>query len=396
MSSDFVLLKEKETYLGLGVISGTSADGLDVALVDFSGERQIPPRLVAFKTFPYPEEIRQWIQRVAAPEGGRVEEVCRLHAFLGHHTARRIVEFLRSQKVEPRDVDFIGSHGQTVCHLPEKISVAGIEFRSTLQLGDPSVIAQKTGILTVGDFRTSDVALGGEGAPLVPLFDWYVYTDPNRARLLVNLGGIGNLTFLPPGAEPEDVIGFDFGPANVLLDHFSRIHFGTPYDPDGRFARKGKINSWLLSFLMKDPFFHRIPPKSTGREYYLGPFLESLKSFPEYDRLSGQDLLATLAEFTACSLRFAVEHFLPASSKVAQIILSGGGARNSFLVERIRAQFHGVSVLSSDSFGFPDDAKEAACFAFLAFRTLKGLPANLPRVTGAERTAVLGKICLPC
>ena len=386
---------EKQGATAIGLMSGTSADALDIALVDlFPGESgRISLKLKAFKSVPYPVELQTRIKRIAAPNGGNVEEVCKLNAFLGHLFAENVLSFLQEQSLSPDDIDFIGSHGQTVAHFPEEEDWHGIRFRSTLQVGDPSVIAARTGILTVGDFRTADTALGGEGAPLVPIFDYLVFRDEKKSRLLVNIGGIANLTFLPAGAEPGDVIAFDTGPGNVLLDYLARRDFHLPFDRDGQIASRGKIDPGLVEELLQDEYFRRPPPKSTGPEYFLGPFLRRFQDACAARRLSAEDCLASAAELTALSLVRAVHQFLP--EQPGEVFLSGGGAENPFLVERIRFHLGVKEMKRSDDLGVPGEAKEAICFALLAYRTLKGEPSNLPRVTGARKAAVLGKICLP-
>ena len=386
--------KPDAPVFALGLMSGTSADGLDLALV-----KVFPPdgrvKLIDFQNVRYPVWLQRRIKNVAEPDGGTVAELCKLNAYLGHFFADCVRTFLQERKLAPDEVAFIGSHGQTVAHFPEEETWGEVPFRSTLQIGDPAVVAARTGILTVGDFRPADMALGGQGAPLVPLFDFLQFRHESRVRLLVNIGGIANLTFLPAGAKAEDVLAFDTGPGNVLLDELARRYFSLPFDQNGEIAARGKVSDEVVTLLLQDPYFSRRPPKSTGSEYFLGPFLRHFDELAAVHSLRPEDRMATAAELTARSIFLATERFVTASVEIGEVIVSGGGAENAFLMERLSRHFSACAVRKSDAYGVPSRAKEAMCFAALAFRTLHGLAANLPQATGAAEPAILGKICLP-
>jgi anhydro-N-acetylmuramic acid kinase len=288
------------------------------------------------------------------------------------------------------DVGFIASHGQTVWHQPVPETIAGRAVRSTLQIGEPCVIAERTGATVIADFRPRDIAAGGEGAPLVPYVDLLLFADPRLSRAVQNIGGIGNVTFLPAGATPEQVIAFDTGPGNMAIDAAAaRLTGGAQsQDTDGRLARAGRVDAALLAELLADPYLCQPPPKSTGRERYGEPFVQAL-----WERgHQGPDLVATLTAFTAASIADAYARWLAPIAPVDEVILGGGGAYNPVLVEHLREYVAPARLRTSQESGIPADAKEAIAFALLGHATLRGRPANVPAATGAGHPVVLGKI----
>lgn len=375
--------------LAIGLISGTSADGIDAALVAIEGE---PPkaRLLSFRTNPYPDEAREELFALFRQEAGSVARLCRLNFLLGELFAEAALAVARDAGVPMAEVGFIASHGQTVWHQPAPETVAGRAVRSTLQIGEPCVIAERTGVTVVADFRPRDMAAGGEGAPLVPYVDFLLFADPQLSRAVQNIGGIGNVTFLPAGAAPEQVIAFDTGPGNMAIDAAAaRVTGGAQaQDTDGRLARAGRADAALLAELLADPYLHQPPPKSTGRERYGEPFVQTLSERGH----RGPDLLATLTAFTAASIADAYARWLAPVAPVDEVILGGGGAHNPVLVEHLRARLAPARLRMPEEFGIPADAKEAIAFALLGHATLQGRPANLPAATGAKHAVVLGKI----
>ena len=380
----------------IGLMSGTSADGIDAAVIGLrETDDGLSVTVLAFNTSGYPDGLRAKIMDVSDPETSRIDELCRLHFELGELFAAAAVDVTRSAGLALKDIDLIGSHGQTVHHLPERKERFGAETGATLQIGDPSVIAQRTGVVTVGDFRTADVARGGQGAPLVPYVDYLLFKHPAKARGLVNLGGIANLTVLPADPDPVDVLAFDTGPANMLIDAVALSETEQSMDRDGAGARRGTPSEELVENVLSIPYFERTPPKSTGRELFGGPCADALLCGGKNAGLKQDDMLATATEITVRSIRDAYHRFVEPATPLDELIVSGGGAKNSFMMERLSQVLSPVEVVTSDERGLSSDAKEAVAFAILADQTVRGRPGSLPGATGADRPAVLGKICLP-
>ncbi len=381
----------------IGLMSGTSADGIDAALIHLrEGDTGHFVDVLGFDTAAFPSGLRERVMEVSDSKTGRIDELGRLHFELGELFARAAINLADSAGLSMAEVDLIGSHGQTVHHLPERMARFGVETGATLQIGDPSVIAQRTGVVTVGDFRTADVARGGQGAPLVPFVDYLLFRHATKARGLLNLGGIANLTVLPADPEPEDVVAFDTGPACMLIDAVARIELGCDMDAGGGGARRGKPSEELVANMLSLAYFERPPPKSTGRELFGDQRASALVRTGREAGLKAEDLLATATEITVRSIRDAYLRFVaPGITRLDELIVSGGGARNGFLLERLAQALHPVAVTTSDDHGLSSDAKEAVAFAILAHQTVRGRPSTLPRTTGADRPAVLGKICLP-
>lgn len=365
--------------LFLGLISGTSMDAVDAALVDFAGGT---PRILHAFTYPLPDELRQ--QTLAFAHGGyrgdAVDQLGELDVRFAECFAQAANALLKQAGVSRDAIAAIGSHGQTVRHRPDH------DPPFTLQIGDPSLIAARTGITTVADFRRRDIAEGGQGAPLMPAFHAAVLADQHEHRVVANIGGMANITVLPPGGM---VRGFDTGPGNALLDAWIQDRRQQPYDKNGAWAAGGSVNERLLAALLSDAYFSQPPPKSTGRERFNFAWLQRALAASEP---SPADVQATLAELTAVTLSRAILEHAPGT---AGVLVCGGGARNADLLRRLRARLPEVRLESTARFGLDPDYVEAAGFAWLARETLAGRPGNLPAVTGARRAVVLGSITYP-
>jgi anhydro-N-acetylmuramic acid kinase len=371
-------------------MSGTSADGVDAALVEWpEGPEARPFRLVAFHEDPFAPELQARIHRLAAGRvapGEALRELAALDVALGERFAEAALAVCRAAGVAPGAIDAIASHGQTVAHHPE--------LRATLQIGDPSLIAERTGITTVADFRPRDVAAGGEGAPLAPFFHYAAFADAREGRVALNLGGIANVTWIPPGAAPDDVVAFDVGPANALIDGVVRLLTGgrETLDRDGARARRGRVDPALLERLLDDPFLSRRPPKSTGRERYGSAEAEGLAHAWRERGREGDDLVATLTAFTVEAVRRACGELLGAGARVDRLLVGGGGAQNPALMQGLVAALPAAAVEPFDAAGVPARAAEAMAFSLLGRNALLGIPNHLPRCTGASRAAVLGEL----
>ena len=385
--------------LAVGLMSGTSLDGVDAALVRLAGSAEQPRvRLRAFVTLPYPPEVKQWVMRVAAGEWTKAEDLSQLNFLLGELFAKAALHLCQAAHLSPQRVSVIGSHGQTIFHQGSLEFIPGLGQAvgpNTLQIAEPAVIAERTGVPVVADFRTADVAAGGQGAPLVPMVDYLLLRDARKGTVTLNLGGIANVTVIPADASPLDVVGFDTGPGNMVTDALVRHFTGEReyYDAGGRVAALGKVNEPMLADALCHPFFLRYPPKSAGREQFGQDFVA--RYFFSRRRARFEDLLRTSVELTARTIAGALARFVFPGVKVDRLVVSGGGAHNRLLMKRLVELLPHLTVELSDRYGLPVDAKEAIAFAILADRTLRGLPGNLPSVTGARRAVVLGKIVRP-
>lgn len=361
--------------LYIGLISGTSADGIDAALVRFEQDR---PQLVHALTHPWPDTLRAQILRVAQDEARLdLDAYGRLDVAIGQEFARATQNLLDHSGTQASSVRAVGSHGQTIRHRP-----AG-EFPFTLQIGDPSVIAERSSIDVVADFRRADVAAGGQGAPLLPAVHAMLLANPGRTRVVLNLGGIANITVL---SSHGHVSGFDTGPANGLMDAWCLRHRGEAFDRDGAFAASGHINEALLAQLSSDAYFALPPPKSTGREHFHLAWLDAqLRNVS----LSPADVQATLLELTARSVADAIEQH---AGDATDVLICGGGVHNAALVQRLREHVKPLDLRSTAAHGVDPDYLEATAFAWLARQRLLGLPGNLPAVTGARGLRVLGAV----
>jgi len=381
--------------LVLGMMSGTSADGIDVALARVSGA---PPtlnaKLLGHTSVKFPAALRKKILRVAEQHSITAGALSQLNFRLGRLFADAAIGACRHFRVPPSKIGLIGSHGQTIFHQGRPIPCFGSQTASTLQIGEPSVIASRTGITTVGDFRPADMALGGQGAPLVPYVDYLLYRHAELGRVSLNLGGIANITVLPRAAKPQKVFAFDTGPANMLIDalvsHFTNGRHR--FDKNASFAAQGRSNPALLDELLRDPYLKVAPPKSTGREHYGHVYVKKIFALGRRHRAKPNDLIRAATIFTALSVVDALNRFVLPKTKIDQLIVSGGGAHNPLILAQLAAALPGIEVLPSSRLGIPEDAKEALAFAILAYETFHQRPANLPSATGARGSAILGKI----
>ncbi|MBA5874024.1 MAG: anhydro-N-acetylmuramic acid kinase [Nitrospira sp. CR1.2] len=375
----------------VGLMSGTSADGVDAALVNIvrrGGSSRIT--LLAFASVPYPRALQQRLVELSLH--GQVAEICHMNAYLGELFARAALRVIRNAKCRPADIDLIGSHGQTIHHLPKGIREPGVGVvRSTLQIGEPAVIAERTGITTVANFRPRDMAAGGEGAPLVPYAHAIAFRHPRRSRVVVNIGGISNVTYLPAGGAVDELRAFDTGPGNMVLDAIVQVatQRARSYDAGGRMARQGSVNQALLAELMAHPFLMRRPPKSTGREEFGAPFVQALMARQRKARLSLEDLLATCAVWTAEAIGSCRRWV---SGEIDEVIVGGGGVYNRAIMDALRTVFAPAPVLTFDDCGSSSKAFEATAFALLAHDMLHGHCTNVPGVTGADHPVVLGSV----
>ena len=382
--------------LVLGLMSGTSADGIDAALVKISGA---PPhlkiRLIHHTQQPFAPEVRREILRVAEQHPLTPGELSQLHTRLGHIYAQAALAACKKFRISPKKIDFIGNHGQTIFHQGRPSHFLGKPVASTLQLGEGSTIANLTGIATVSDFRPADMALGGEGAPLVPFADYALYRHRQLGRVSLNIGGIANITVIPADAKPAAVSAFDTGPGNMLIDALVQHLTGgrQRYDRDARFARQGHLHRELLAQLLCEPYCQLRPPKSTGREYFGAAYVKKILLRARRYKLKPHDLVHTVTVFTAASIAAALQRFVLPKTGISQLIVSGGGAQNPLLMAQLSALLPKIVVMPSSRLGVPTDAKEALAFAILAYETFHRRPSNLPTATGARGPAILGKIC---
>jgi anhydro-N-acetylmuramic acid kinase len=387
----------EKPMLVLGIMSGTSADGIDVALARISGA---PPRLNAklenHTTFPFPPQVRDAILRIAGGGNANTEELSQLNFLLGELFAEAAIKACQKFHVSLSRVSLIGSHGQTVYHQGKPSHAFGAsKIASTMQIGEPAVIAARTGIATVADFRPADMAGGGQGAPLVPFVDYLLYRHPRIGRVALNIGGIANVTVIPAGAKPNDVIAFDTGPGNMVIDalvsHFSSGR--KRFDRDAKIAASGRVLPELVNSLLAERYFHEPPPKSAGREQFGEVCMRRFVSLRRSGRMRSNDLVRTATALTSLSIIDAWHRFISPRARIGQLIVAGGGAHNPLIMAQLSAALKGVEVLRSSDLGVPADAKEAFAFAILAYETVHGRAANLPSATGAKRPAILGKVC---
>lgn len=360
-----------------GLMSGTSLDGVDAAVIDIKESRRgaLTFDVVAFSTMSYPEEVRRALLAVSN-QSAHVSELSRLNFLLPDLYAKA----LRRTKVPLPTIELVGSHGQTIFH----------ERKSTLQIGDGSVLAELVGVPVVSDFRPRDMAAGGRGAPLVPFVDYLIYRNDKLGRVALNVGGIANITAIPAGGTSEQVIAFDTGPGNMIIDQLVSLHTRgkKKFDDGGRIAKQGSVDRKLLDALMRKPYYKQSPPKTAGREQYGHDFVQDLLQ----TGLSLPDLIATATAFTAATISVGVRRFVP--FKTDELIVSGGGVHNSTLLAYLQGFLPDVTLRHSSEFGVDCDAKEAIAFAILAYQTWTKRPGNLPSATGAKHPVILGKISL--
>ncbi|HEV2305157.1 MAG TPA: anhydro-N-acetylmuramic acid kinase [Candidatus Acidoferrales bacterium] len=394
------MTRHSRGILVLGLMSGTSADGIDVALVRITkpaARASSSPRaqLLNFAALPYLPAVREAVLRLANGASTSTREISQLNFRLGELFADAALRACKKFRISPQRISLIGSHGQTVYHQGARTPFLGASTSSTLQIAEPSVIAERTGITTVADFRPADMAAGGQGAPLVPFVDYLLYRDARIGRTALNIGGIANLTVIPANAQQRDVIAFDTGPGNMIIDalaaHLTRGRLR--FDRDSQLARRGHLLPEFLNQLLAHPFFRKSPPKTAGREEFGAEYTARLIALARRHRIAPADLLHTATAFTAASITQAIQDFVFPRARVAELIVAGGGAHNPLIVAYLDAFLPSLKITPADSLSIPADAKEAFAFAVLAYEAFQQRANNLPSATGARHPAVLGKIC---
>lgn len=381
-----VTIAQKPEKIGIGLMSGTSLDGLDIALCKFTGNGlQTKFTLLNFITIPYTKGFKKQVQQVFARKTASLEKLCLLNAYIGNLHAELVLQALKSWAIAPAVVDFIASHGQTIYHAPKRLHQQAGYPNATLQIGDADHIAVKTGILTISDFRQKHIAAGGEGAPLVLYGDVLLASQAGQNRVLLNIGGIANLTFLPADANYAQVICTDTGPGNTLIDAACRKYFNKPYDEGAQIAFAGTVNQALLNALLQHPFFNQQLPKTTGPELFNLAYVENAQQSAGALNISPTDLICTLSAFTAKAIAaFITKHINVNNIK---LFISGGGAQNPFIVNYLKNALPHVAIAGTDSIGINPNAKEAILFALLANEALCGQPIAI----GNNPAVLMGK-----
>ena len=380
----------KDERLGVGLMSGTSLDGLDIALCRFKGNGLATTfKLENFVTIPYPIDFKKEIQQVFAQKMVDLEKVVLLNEYIGTYHAELVLKALADWNIKPEDVDFIASHGQTIYHAPKRLHQKAGYPNATLQIGDGDHIAVKTGILTISDFRQKHLATGGEGAPLALYGDVILGSKKGENRILLNIGGIANLTYLPADGNYQNILCTDIGPGNTLIDAACRKYFDKPYDEDSKIAYSGKVNNSLLNALLSNSFFKEASPKTTGPELFNLDYVAEAQKRSGTLAISPEDLISTLSALTATS----IAQFIEANFKVddLQIFLSGGGARNPFIASQIRKDLPHAAINNTNALGIDPDAKEAILFALLGNESLCGEPIKI----GNNPAVLMGKFSFP-
>ena len=390
----------KDVRRVVGMMSGTSVDGVDAALVEISGTDSEPKvKLLAFENKPYPPQVREKIFSLFTPANATVDKVGYMNFLLGEIYAKSALSVIEKAGLKPEDIDAVGSHGQTIWHAPIPESPDGIPVAYTVQIGEGSVIAERTGITTVSDFRVADMAAGGQGAPLVPFSEYLLYRREKETILLQNIGGIGNMTVMPAGAKPRDIFAFDTGPGNMIIDAVisAMTHGEKTYDAGGEMAAKGRVCDALLELLKEEPYYSQPLPKTTGREHFGVQYTAKILDWWKQNPIPAEDLLATVTDLTAYSIADAYERYVLPKYQASEIIVGGGGSYNATLLGFMKKRFapHGVAVCTQEDLGLSSDAKEAVAFALMADCCLRGKANTLPSVTGAQHPAVMGKVSQP-
>ena len=385
-------------HLAIGLMSGTSHDGVSAAVVRLDERAHARAEVIAFAAIPYSAKFRARLLALASGANVGASAISSLNFEVGRALGAAAAGIARKAGVALARISFIGSHGHTVFHLPPRAAERG-HTPSTMQIGESAVIAAMTGLPVVADFRPMDIALGGEGAPLAPLAHLWLFGNRKLGRVVQNIGGIGNATYLPPGAQLNDetLIAFDTGPGAMLIDALANKLSGgrMKMDRGGRMAARGRANDALLAELMRHRYFRRRPPKSTGREEFGAPSLREIERRAQSYGIAGNDLVATVTALTARSIADAIRRFVMPLGRVDQLIATGGGARNPTLMKMLQRELPELAVLTADKVGVDGDALEAVAFAILAYQMLRGRQGGIPSVTGARAGAILGKLTLP-
>lgn len=365
----------------IGLMSGTSLDGVTASLVSIKHGKF---ELIKCDTLDYDEKFKQSVFKNLSDDTAKLSEISRINFEISNYFVKAIDKVLEGTNLKYNDIEYVASHGQTIWHEPFG------EVPNTLQIGEASVIAYKTGITVVSNFRTMDVSGGGQGAPLIPFSEYYLFKDKKQNLVFQNIGGISNLTYLKKDCKLDDILAFDSGAGNIMIDYFTKKYFGKSYDKDGDIAKSGKVIDELLDFLKEDEYIYKAPPKSTGREKYSVSFMEDLVNKFDLNNKKPEDVVCTMTEFTAFNISYNYNKFL---KEVDKVVVSGGGCKNKYLMDRIR-ELSGLDVITGDDFGINAESKESFGFAIMGYMTLKGLPSNVRSVTGAKESLVLGDITL--
>jgi len=392
---NLIALANKNSRNIVGLMSGTSCDGIDACLAGITGNGlSTGIDIIGFETYSYNDEIRKLILDASRKQTGTVDKICQLNFTLGKLFADAVRQIARKTSIPLSEIDAIGSHGHTIYHISSSKQDREKGVSSTLQIGEPSMIAQETGITTIADFRTKDIAAGGEGAPLVPYADYVLFGRDGVNRVIQNIGGIANITFLPGDCNINKIIAFDTGPGNMIIDRFAEIitKGKSKYDINGELASSGKVNQDFLERLCLHPYLSEQPPKSTGREDFGIQFSDNLYEDMKRENIEPLDAIATVTAFTARSISDSYKQFILPLYNISEVIISGGGVHNITLMQFLENYLNGIKMRRVDEIGIPSDAKEALSFAVLANETICGNPGNVPSATGARERVVLGKI----
>ncbi len=372
----------------VGLMSGTSLDGIDAALVEIDGQgKNTKVKLIEFMTLSLPSDVKEEIKIACSEEKSSVDLICSLNFKLGYLFADAANKVCEKAGMNIEELDFIASHGQTIYHLPKnKANLVS----STLQIGEPAVIAYETGVKVISNFRVMDMASGGEGAPLVPYSEYVIYGNDDENVALQNIGGIGNVTVIPKGGNIDRVFAFDTGPGNMIIDEVCLRLFNLAYDADGKIAATGKIQEDMIEDLMSHPYIYSIPPKTTGREDFGQQFVD--KVLKKYSKRNSEDILSTVTMFTAKSIAENYKKFILDKIKLNKVVIGGGGAHNKTLLAYLREELPNITIVTQDDIGLSSDAKEAVAFVILGNETLHSSFSNVPSATGAREKVILGNI----
>lgn len=388
----------KPSRLVIGLMSGTSLDGVDAAVVRLEGKGlDTKAELVGYTTVTYDDKQREKLKELCSIEHSDVAKVCGMNFYIADIFAEAAELAASNAGLSMDDIDLISSHGQTVWHIPKADEQDWSLVRSTLQIGDISVIAKRTGKPVVGDYRTADMAVGGQGAPLVPYADFILFRDAKKGRILQNVGGIGNCAAIPAGGSPEQIIAFDTGPGNMLIDQavYTLSGGAKSYDAGGEWASRGKSDEAVVAEMMADPYFAMQPPKTTGRELFGKAYARHWTLQMQSKGLHDADIVATFTAFTAHSIAQSYREYVFPAVPTEEVIVSGGGAHNRTLLKMLADLLPGQTVTTSDALGISSDAKEAVAFAVFANNFMFGIPNNMPSATGAAVPTIMGKLALP-
>jgi anhydro-N-acetylmuramic acid kinase len=380
---------QKNIFFGIGIMTGTSCDAIDISLVEIHNIVEPVINLISFQSYEFSALYSEKINEIITKES-KVKEISQLNYYLSQVFAEYIEQFIKDTGIAKSKIDFVSVHGQTLWHNPKAEMFLDKYVASSFQSLNLSALAKLTGLPVVGDFRSGDIALKGQGAPLVPIFDYYFFKDQDVPIIALNLGGIANLTYLPKNADLADVIAFDCGPANTLLDFYANKFFGQNFDKNGLNARNGKLDNKLLQILLSDEYFELEPPKSTGREKFNHQFIDNALQKLNY-KVNELDLMRTLTELTVKSIEISIRKFAKPQSR---IIVSGGGSKNVFLMERLKHNLFESEFIGIEQYGITSQSKESVAFAFLGWLFLNEKNGNIPNATGASHSTILGVLAI--